>query len=67
MAKRPHTDDLFALFPDLPWSRGRTTEVQLAQVKKQVDETRARARVNIRRQKAATERIRATLVARRRR
>ena len=67
MAKRPHTNDLFELFPDLPWSRGRTAEEQLAQVHKQVDETRTRARANIRRQKAATERVRETLAARRRR
>jgi hypothetical protein len=67
MAKRPHTNDLFVLFPDLPWTRGRTIQAQLSQVHRQVDEWRARARVNIRRQKAATERVRAMLLTRRRR
>jgi len=64
--RRPSTNDLFAIFPDLPWSRRRTAEEQMAKVREQVERTRERARANIRRQRAATERVRATLALRRR-
>jgi hypothetical protein len=66
MVRRPHTDDLFELFPDLPWTRRTTTDAQFARVHRQVDETRARAGENLRRQKAASERVREKLPARRR-
>ncbi len=66
VAKRPHTNDLFELFPDLPWTRPGATD-ERARILRQVDETRARAAVNIQRQKAASERVRENLSARRRR
>jgi hypothetical protein len=67
MRRRPHTNDLFALFPDLPWTRLRTTAEQLAAVRASVAATRRRAAVNIRRQREETERVRARVSARRRR
>jgi hypothetical protein len=67
MPRPPHTNDLFALFPDLPWTRVRTTGERLAALKKRVAETRARADANIRRQRELTERVRAGISARRRR
>jgi hypothetical protein len=66
VVKRPHTDDLFELFPDLPWSRRVPTEVLRARIQRQVEETRARAERIIRHQKTTTERVRETLSARRR-
>jgi hypothetical protein len=67
MVRRPHTDDLFELFPDLPWTRRTTTDARFARVDRQVDEAHARAGENTRRQKAANERVREQLLARRRR
>jgi hypothetical protein len=67
MVRRPHTDDLFELFPDLPWARRTTTDARFARVHRQVDEAHARAGENTRRQKAANERVREQLLARRRR
>jgi hypothetical protein len=67
MVRRLHTDDLFELFPDLPWTGRPRTDAQLARLHRQVDETHARAGENSRRQKAANERVRANLAARRRR
>ena len=66
MAKRQHTDDLFELFPDLPWSRHYgSNEERVRALQRQVDATRERARVNIERQRRAAERVRAALSARR--
>jgi hypothetical protein len=66
VAKRPRTDDLFALFPDLPWTRPNPVDDR-ARILRQVDGARARVDANIHRQKAASERFRAMLSARRRR
>ena len=60
------SNDLFVIFPDLPGVRGRTAVEQLAQVQRQVQQTRERARANIMRQRAAAERVRAAVAARRR-
>jgi len=62
---RPHTDDLFELFPDLPWTRPGASDDR-ARILRQVEQTRARADANIQRQKAATERVREILSVRRR-
>jgi hypothetical protein len=67
MGARRHTNDLFALFPDLPWTRMRTTEAQVAAVRRRVELTRARAAAAIDRQRAATERVRRAISVRRRR
>lgn len=67
MPKPVHTNDLFALFPDLPWTRLRTIDEQLAAVKKSVAETRRRATANIQRQREEAERVRVRLSARGRR
>ena len=67
MPKRPHSDDLFAIFPDLPRLWRRTPEEHVAQMRRQVDETRERAVRNIARQREATARVRAAVSARRRR
>ncbi|HKB10823.1 MAG TPA: hypothetical protein VKD69_09215 [Vicinamibacterales bacterium] len=67
MPDRPLSNDLFELFPDLPWVRQRSAEEQVAQVRRQVAETRARAGRNIERQRLAAARVRAALSARRRR
>ena len=65
MAKRRSTNDLFELFPDLPSMRHRTATEQMDQVQRQVEATRVRAGENIKRQRAATERVRAALAGRR--
>jgi hypothetical protein len=62
---RPSTNDLFALFPDLPWTRRRSGKQRLEEVHAQVERTRERARANILRQRAAAERVRAALALRR--
>ncbi|HJZ78376.1 MAG TPA: hypothetical protein VKE51_41900 [Vicinamibacterales bacterium] len=67
MTRRPHSDDLFEMFPDLPYMRHRTAEEQVAQVRRQVDATRERARRSIARQREAAARVRAAISARRRR
>jgi hypothetical protein len=65
--RRPSTNDLFEIFPDLPGVRLRTAEEQLAQVQRRVQVTRERASVSILRQRAATERVRAAILWRRHR
>jgi len=68
VANRPHTDDLFQLFPDLPWNRpGRSAEEHVREVWRQVDAWRARTAANIDRQRMAAARVRLALSARRRR
>jgi hypothetical protein len=64
---RRHTNDLFEIFPDLPRLRPRTSQEQILRVRRQADATRRRATLNIDRQRAATERVRTALSARRRR
>jgi len=64
MARRttsPTGNDLFQLFPDLPWYRRRNAAEQIARVRRQVQLTQARAGEHIRRQRAATERMRAMI------
>jgi hypothetical protein len=69
MAAMPtrHTNDLFELFPDLPWTRLRTAAEQIAAVRKRVAETRLRANANIERQRLKSARLRIRISARRRR
>jgi hypothetical protein len=64
MPKSPARDDLFAIFPELPWQRHRPTIQRIDQVEREVRHTHARNE-NIRRQQAATERVRAAMAARR--
>jgi hypothetical protein len=66
MAK-PLPDDLFRIFPDLPGLRKRSPAEQVERVHRQVQSTRERAAENILRQQEATERVRTTIAARRRR
>jgi hypothetical protein len=61
MRRRPHGNDLFAIFPDLPRMRHRSPDGQVAKVRRQVDETRERARRNIARQQQAAARVRAAI------
>jgi hypothetical protein len=53
--------DLFAIFPDLPWYRPRCPTEQVEKVRGQVRLTQARACEHIRRQRAATERMRVAI------
>jgi hypothetical protein len=64
--KRPHTNDLFELFPDLPWTR-RGPAADRERILQQMDERHVRADVNVRRQRASSLRVREFLSARRRR
>lgn len=62
--RKPHVGgDLFEIFPDLPWHRMRNTAEQVEKVRRKVRLTQARANENIRRQRAATERMRAEIAA----
>jgi hypothetical protein len=65
MARTPARDDLFVLFPDLPWHPRRTASGQMERVQRQVHATQARVDDNIVRQRAATERVRAEIRRRR--
>jgi len=67
VVRRPHCNDLFAIFPDLPAMPHRSPEDQIAQVRRNVEATRARAYRNIARQREAAERVRIALSPRRRR
>jgi hypothetical protein len=64
MAKRPARDDLFAIFPELRWHRHRPTTQSIDTVERQAKHAQVRNE-NIRRQQAATERVRAAIAARR--
>lgn len=64
---KPLRDDLFVLFPDLPGIQYRAPEDRIRKIREQVQATRARARVNIDRQKATTARIQAHIADRKRR
>jgi hypothetical protein len=59
--RRKHTNDLFEIFPDMPWARRRTAAEKRAHLQRQVELVRERARLNILRQRSATERVRAAL------
>jgi hypothetical protein len=63
-------DDLFVIFPDLPWRGRRNATAEVDRVRRQVRLMQAHARENIKRQRAATERMRMAYeieIARRRR
>ena len=64
---RRHSNDLFELFPDLPWTRLRTRREQVAAVHKHAAATRTRAAANIERQRRKAESFRLRVSARRRR
>jgi hypothetical protein len=64
--RRPHSNDLFAIFPDLPWQRPRMVQDPTERVQQQAEAFRARARANIERQRASAERMRARVANRRR-
>ena len=60
MRRQKHsTNDLFEIFPDLPWARRRTAADKTLTVQRQVEGVRERADVNILRERAATDRVRA--------
>ena len=64
----PHSNDLFEIFPDLPGHRPhRSPEEQVRKVHQKVEEFRERARINIDRQRAAADRVRASVARRKRR
>jgi hypothetical protein len=64
----PHSNDLFEIFPDLPGHRPfLSVEEQVRKVHQKVEEFRERARINLDRQRAAAERVRASVGARKRR
>jgi hypothetical protein len=70
MRPRPHSNDLFEIFPDLPRMRHRTPTEQVEKVRREVEVTRDRARRNIARQREAAARVRvaiSVISARRRR
>jgi len=67
MPRTPRRDDLFRLFPDLPGVSSRPAAEQVERLHRKVQDTRERAAQNILRQRAAAERVRTALSARRRR
>jgi len=58
-------DDLFAIFPDLPWHPHTASSSQQERVARHVAEAHARVEENIRHQQQATERVRAVIARRR--
>jgi len=65
---RPHSNDLFKIFPDLPWLRPRAaTDDPVQRVHQQAEAFRERAKANIDRQRAAAARMRARVADRKRR
>jgi hypothetical protein len=60
----PKRDDLFAIFPDLPWFPPRPRADQVRAVRERVERMRRQVRLNIARQKDQAEAVR-TRVARR--
>jgi len=62
MSKGPSRNDLFAIFPDLPWHRPGITVGRIEQVQRWARQTLRREK--IRRQQAATERVRAAIAGR---
>jgi hypothetical protein len=61
MRRRPHSNDLFKIFPDLPRIRHRAATEQVEAVRRQVDATRERARHNIACQREAAARVAAAI------
>jgi hypothetical protein len=64
---RPHSNDLFKIFPDLPWMRTRAASDRVQHIHQQVEAFRERAKANIDRQRAAAARMRARVADRKRR
>jgi hypothetical protein len=62
MSKGPSRNDLFAIFPDLPWHRHGITGRRIEQVQRWARQTLVREK--IRRQQEATERVRAAIAGR---
>jgi hypothetical protein len=67
MPKRPTRDDLFVIFPDLPWQRRRPSLEQMPHRRRKTEEAQGRVRDNSRRQQVATEQVRAAIAGRSRR
>jgi len=65
MPKRPVRDDLFSIFPDLPWRTHRASTGRADRVQQQVREAQIRVGQNFARQRQATERVRAVIARRR--
>jgi hypothetical protein len=57
-------DDLFSIFPSLPFVPPRSREAQVARMRQLLSATRDRARASIARQREATARVRARVAAR---
>jgi hypothetical protein len=64
---RPHSNNLFEIFPDLPWRRPRAATDQVQRVRQQAEAFRERAKANIDRQRASAARMRARVADRKRR
>jgi hypothetical protein len=64
---RPHSNNLFEIFPDLPWLRPRSANDQLQRVHQQAEAFRERAKANIDRQRVSAARMRARVADRKRR
>ena len=64
MPKRRVRDDLFSIFPELPW-RAHTPSSGPIERAQRVREMQMRVAQNIRRQREATERVRAVIARRR--
>jgi hypothetical protein len=64
---RPHGNNLFEIFPDLPWMRPRAASDQVQRVHQQAEAFRERAKANIDRQRASAARMRARVEDRKRR
>jgi hypothetical protein len=66
MTRRRSTNDLFEIFPDLPGMCHPYAHDRKENVRRQVEQARARASENALRQRAATERARAVISRRQR-
>jgi hypothetical protein len=62
---RPERDDLFHLFPDLPWPGRPSREARMRALKAGVDEWRARAMRNVERQRRAAAAVKKRISDRR--
>ena len=65
MPKRHVRDDLFSIFPDLPWRTHTASTGQSERVQRVVREAQIRVGQNIRGQREAAERVRAVIARRR--
>ena len=65
MPKRRVRDDLFLIFPDLPWHAHKPSIGQMDRAQRCVREAQIRLGQNIRRQREATVRVRAVIARRR--